>query len=259
MSDEEIQHDPLVETPAEAPPAVGASTTPTEAPEAPAVTDASETPEAPAADTGFQKRINKITADKYAEKRRADALEAELAGIKKAAPPAEPAEEITLEGHDYDQEAYTEALINARVAKAMSQAQTGEAQRQAGAQRDQVSRDFSKRASEANIEGYSEAVAALASSGVPITQELMETIQGIENGPAVAYHLGTNLDLAAEIAAKPFGAAAARLGVLSAEISRQATPGATKAPDPIQPVGAPGNAGKALHEYSMEEIEALPG
>ena len=57
---------------------------------------------------GFQKRIDKKTADYYAEKRRADDLQKKIDAID-AANAKETLIKPTLEAHDYDEEAFDAA------------------------------------------------------------------------------------------------------------------------------------------------------
>jgi predicted RNase H-like nuclease (RuvC/YqgF family) len=62
-----------------------------------------------------EKRINKLTAEKFAEKRRAEALEEENRRLKESREVDSSQEsqgKPTLEQFDYDESKYTEALIS---------------------------------------------------------------------------------------------------------------------------------------------------
>ena len=83
----------------------------------------SETPEAsapqaedkPVENDGFQKRINKVTAEKYAEKRKAEALQRQIDDMKAAAPQQPEVKAPTLEDHNYDEAAFNAASITHQV------------------------------------------------------------------------------------------------------------------------------------------------
>ena len=85
---------------------------------------------------GFQKRINKVTADKYAEKRRADKLQQELEALKKSPTESGPTVAPKLEDFDYDQDAFNNANVKYQVAEALkAHNETGQkSQQEAAAQ-----------------------------------------------------------------------------------------------------------------------------
>jgi len=207
---------------------------------------------------GFQKRINKITADKYAEKRRADQLEEELRQFKQPNTQAVPAQEPTLEGFDYDDQKYQQALIDHRIQKGLSEYdQRRNEQRQADDNKKVVA-DFSQRVAKANIDGYQEAVESLNQS-VALPNNILDVIVRAENGPELAFYLGKNLDVADEVANSPLGIM--RLGEISANLksgAKQKTE-LPSAPNPVNPLQGGGSSVEKTKEElitgaSMDEV-----
>ena len=86
-----------------------------------------DTPEVePPKEDGFQKRINKVTAAKYAAERRAEELERKLKELE-TAKPAKPAP--TLEDFDFDEAAYQAALIESKVEQVITAQLKGNAKK----------------------------------------------------------------------------------------------------------------------------------
>ncbi len=210
-------------------------------------------PSDPAQDA-VQKRINKITADKYAEKRRADDLQAQLdaqAGTK----PTLPADAPQLEDFDYDDGKHQEALIQYEVRKALDSAQQVTNQQQAETARQKIANDFTSKEAEylAKHPEYSEEVANLPM----FNQEALSAIY--ELGPQVSHYLAKHLDVANEIASASPTMAAVRLGQISMGLtadSKQVKP--TTAPEPVETLSGAAAVSKSQDDMSMDEIMALP-
>jgi len=202
---------------------------------------------------GFQKRINKITADKYREQNRAEAAERELAELKAK---QEQKPEPKLEDFDYDEEALLDAKIDYRVNSATAQYQQNYQQQQRDTLRAQAGEVFKQKVEASGIEDYSETIHNLVAT-VPLKEKVVDAIQAVENGPEVAYYLGKNLDVADRLSQKDDISAAMELGRISAKLSATNNKRTTKAPDPVKTAASGGTPSKDMESMSMEEIYAL--
>jgi hypothetical protein len=82
------------------------------------------------------------------------------------------------------------------------------------------------------------------------------TIQKMENGPAVAYHLAKNPQLAAKIAAMSPPDQVFEMGKLSASVTTPQRSNASRAPAPISPVGSRSGVSKSPDQMSGDEYYA---
>ena len=184
---------------------------------------------------GVQKRINKITADKWAEKRRADALQAQLDNQQQQ---AQPTNVPKLEDFDYDDEAYQTALIDYKVNAATNQmaqnnANAALAQEQADTQRkfDESATVFAQ-----DRPDFSETIAQVPN----LHPSTLNAIMHSDNAPALAYHLGKNLDQADALTQMSPDAALMELGRINSVISQPKPVKTTSAPKPIDALSQSG-------------------
>lgn len=210
-----------------------------------------DTPSDPAQDA-VQKRINKITADKYAEKRRADDLQAKL-DAQATVKPALPADAPQLEDFDYDDGAHQAAVIQYEVRKALDSAQQTTNQQHADQAREKVASDFNSKEVEylAKHPEYGEEVASLPM----FNQDTLSAIY--ELGPQVSHYLAKHLDIANEVASASPTMAAVKLGQISMGLTadnKQVKP--TTAPEPPQTLSGGASVEKPMDEWSMDEIMA---
>lgn len=207
--------------------------------------------ETPAESDGVQKRINKITAEKYEEKRRADELEKRLKAIESQ--PVQEAKEPALEDFDYDDAKYQAALVQHQVQKALESQNKAEQERLAKERVNNMAQSFNAKVAEftEKTADYAEVV-----SNVPqLPDATLEAVMTLENGPQVAYYLGKHLDVADEIASSSPIQAAIRLGEIRTLLSSskpETKP--SSAPDPVETITSGGGANKDVGEMSMEEI-----
>ncbi len=218
-----------------------------------------EEPEA----SGFQKRINKITADKYAFQRRAEAAEAELK-TRSQQTEQQPTvkEEPTLEQFDYDEDKFRDAAIDYKVNQRFQDAQERVRQREAQLRQDKAASDFSKKVASSNVpDDYSQVINTLTAT-IPIQVDVVSAIQQAENGPELAYYLGQNLDVADNISRMSPVLAAMEIGKISVQLSagKKTAKPASKAPHPVTPVKAGGATAKSIYDVnadvSLEDIAA---
>lgn len=201
-----------------------------------------------------QARINKITADKYAEKRRADAAELKVKELEGANKPAPTSEEPTLEDSDFDETKHNAALIQYQVGQQLA-AQAAQ-QRQTTVDEAKHTKATEFAAKEVEFEkshpGYADVVA-----NIPQLQP--ETLELVYNlGPEMAHYLGSHLDVADEIANATPMQAAVTLGRIAATMDATAnTVTTTTAPEPVQTLKGAGGINKTTDEMSMDEIMGL--
>ena len=201
-----------------------------------------------------QKRINKITADKYAEKRRADAAQEELEALKAKQNPVKPLGAVpALEDFDYDEEKHSAALVEYGAEKGRQETAKQQAASQAQAVQQDIQQNFANREAEysANMPDYHESLANLPR----FHDDTLQTILQLDNGPQMAHYLGKNLEVANQIATLPPMQAAIKLGEIRINLAN--TKPVTKpsaAPAPVDTLTSGSNQNKDIGEMSMEEI-----
>ncbi|MEE8207806.1 MAG: hypothetical protein V3T88_02435 [Nitrosomonadaceae bacterium] len=201
-----------------------------------------------------QARINKITAEKYAEKRRADEAERKLSE-RDVQPTPQPTQtgEPKLEDFDYDESAHTNALIDYKVNQKAEQIQQQQQQATSQAQAKQTSDDFNTKvaAFAEKATDYQQVVANIPQ----LPEDTLNAVMQSDKGPELAYYLGKHLDIADEIATASPMVAAMKLGQISAQLSAPVTATKTSAaPDPIEPIESGSSLSKNVEEMSMDEI-----
>lgn len=185
---------------------------------------------------GFQARINKVTADKYAEKRRADELQRRLDELQK--PQQEESKAPSLEELNYDEDAYRKAQINYEVQQALEAQRKTEQEAQAKQKAQEVQSAFNERVAAFGKEDF-----AQRAESVPLLPNgVAEALMLDENGPELIYHLGSHLDQADRIANMSPQQAMMELGRMSANLSAKNDVKLSAAPEPIEPI----NSGGAL-------------
>lgn len=186
----------------------------------------------------FQKRINKVTADKWEEKRRADALQKKLDDIEAAKPQSSELVEPTLESFEFDDDKYQSALVDYRVDKRL---RANDVKQQ---------EDYEVKASEARTAKFLENAEGLAKEKEDFTEVLrnMPTLQPTvlaavmedPKGPELAYYLGKHLDITDKIVSMNPIAAAIEIGRISQRLAEPKQIKPSSAPDPISAVSSGG-------------------
>ena len=225
--------------------------------EAPAVETAEAAP-APTEDTsapepeksGVQKRIDQLTWQAREAERRALAAEQQL----QSRPTQEPQQggKPTLEQFD-DYDSYVEALAGYKAQESIQAMQAQQSQAQRQAEEVHRSQSFRQKADTFSAEHPDFNQVVFDNPYLPITGEMKQVIETSDKGPEVAYHLGQNPQLAAQIAQMHPIMQAAELGKIEAGLSFPKTKTTTSAPAPIEPIGG-GEAGmRDTSKMSMEE------
>lgn len=203
-------------------------------------------------DTKIQARFNKLTAEKYEQKRRADAAEKQLAELK-TVPVSTGGEAPTLEKFDYDDAKFNEASIKYQINQALAESNAEQTARNIQTDRDRTNQEFGRKIEASNIEDYSTVINGLIES-VPLPEGLVTAIQQDEKGPELAYYLGKHLDVADNLAKLDVISAALELGKISAGLSGKKMKTPSNAPTPVKTIGGSGGTNKEPGEMSMEEI-----
>lgn len=196
---------------------------------------------------GLQERFNKLTAEKYAEKRRAEQLEARLKELEaKAEQPASLPDDLTepqLPEDTWDNEQmkkYHQEMLayNRKLAKHEAQstlkANQSELQTQKQQQQQQeVMQNFAKRAidSKVDLQNLQTAGTSLAQAGMSADLQMM--ILEDDAGPQITMYLANNPDLAHELIGMPSYRAAVKLATEVKAKVLSTKPKVTKAPDPL--------------------------
>lgn len=198
---------------------------------------------------GFQKRINKVTADKYEQKRRADELQRRIEELE-AKPVEVQGEAPKLENFDYDEAAFNKATIDYQVKEAVN--------RQLETQKSNASKASAQEAQNA----FNESIVKLGkddfsdvANAVPqLPNGVADALVNSEKGAELIYHLGTHLDQADKLASMTPNQAIMELGRISANLSAQPNIKTSAAPDPITPISSGGSLSKDIGEMTMEEL-----
>jgi small-conductance mechanosensitive channel len=215
--------------------------------------------ETPTEPTGAEKRINKITGEKYAQQRRADALQAELDKLKAAQNVAPEVKAPTLEDFDYDESKFQAASIEYQVNQVVTQKAAAMQQQEIAAKQQAVQQEVANSFNEqvaaktAINADYQEVVSQLPE----FNSDTLGAIMGADNGADIAYALGQRLDLAYEIANASPMAAAMKLGELQAQLKAAPQIKTSAAPAPIESLSSGGAISKDIGEMSMEELYNL--
>lgn len=226
---------------------------------------------------GVGKRINELTREKYEalrdseqRARENEELRRELEALRnpqqrkaqsaQAATPDKP----TLEAFDFDQEAYAEALTDWKVSAKLAERDKKEADSKAQQTAAEKATAFKTREAAFaadNPDYYDVAYTA----PINYSEAMLGAIQESDEAPAIAYHLATHLDEAADISRMSPFAAAKAIGRIEAQLSAPAgheTPPrrppntVTKAPAPVATLRPAAPIRKALEDMPMDEYAA---
>lgn len=208
-----------------------------------------------------QKRINELTAEKWAEKREKEDLRRELEAIKQQVyQPQQATQAPTLEAYGWDTEAYQQAVYRYAQAEAIKQNQAYfDDQRQQEAQ-SREQRQFQALIHEHGVReqkfakstpDYHEAVEYLTNS-IKFNREIVEVIGESERSPEILYHLATNFEEAANLADMPPHKAAAHIARLEARLGSKPKP-VSSAPPPAPTLKGSADVKKTVETMTTAE------
>ena len=195
---------------------------------------------APEEVSDVQKRINKLTAEKYAAKREKEELERRLAEVanSQAVPSNVADQKPTLEQYDYDEDKYHEALIDWKVAKQVQASAQISRQQAIQRQQQEVQTKYN-----AKVAGFASKTPDFYDSvgSIPLQNDAAaKAILALDNGPEVAYHLSKNLHLVDSLNGADPIKAVMEIGRLSERLLPSKKKSTTSAPAPVKPIGSGG-------------------
>jgi len=139
----------------------------------------------------------------------------------------------TLADFDYDEVAYQKHVRETVQAQAQQNFER-ETQQQA-AIRKQADFRMNENTFAANYDDYN---TVTRNPSVPINEGMVEVLQGMPEGPAVLYHLGKNVEVAAELSRLPFRDMAVRVGEIKASLNAIKAPKISTTPEPTPKIKA---------------------
>jgi hypothetical protein len=185
-----------------------------------------------------QKRINKITAEKYAAKREAEELKRKLDAMEST--PKAAAKMPTLEDHDFDEDAHRAALIEYQVQQALEKQVSKQTAASEAARAQEQQQAFNARVDELGKADFWEVANAVPT----LPPEVVDTLMATEEGAGMIYHLGTHLDAADRLANMNPHQALIELGRMSASLNQKPPVKLSAAPEPIEPINSGGSLTK---------------
>lgn len=189
----------------------------------------------------IQKRIDKLTKEKYDAQRRADRLEWENEKLRQPAKtesvaPVKP----TLEESGFDdakyqkaEAEYTQALVRAEAQRILKEEREQQQQQTKASEFDKRQTEFAKLKPD-----YVEKV--MENDALRITDTMAKVIRKSELGPQIAYYLGEHPEMAETIAALPADDQIYEIGSIKArlEIQKAAPAKVSQAPPPPAKIDA---------------------
>lgn len=207
---------------------------------------------------GVQKRLDELTADKYAERaareaaeRRADELARRFQEFQQRGPQAQSAQEPRREDFsDYEQyiravarhdaQQHADRLVQERLTQQQQQwqqqAQAREAERQAA----DLQRDLSQK-QQAYAKIHPDYFDVVNNEDIDVPAHAAMAIMRHKDAPALMYQIGQNPALAESLQGLDPMSQVLAVGELAASLKR--SPQVSKAPPPGSPVGKPGSGG----------------
>jgi hypothetical protein len=186
---------------------------------------------------GFQKRIDKVTADKYTEKRRADDLQIRIDAFEKSeAKKSLVKPKLDDPEINYDEELFAKANlqhdIDQGVQDVLSQQSADAKAEQQKTESEKVLTTFNERVTTLGKSDFDEKANAVPNLPTGVADAIMQSEQGAE----MVYHLGSpeNAEQANAIANMTPEQAMMELGKLSTKLSAKPEIKLSAAPEPIE-------------------------
>lgn len=192
---------------------------------------------------GVQKRIDRLTQEKYRLRAELEFLRSQQPQPQQAQPAQQaqqPSQAPKLEQYNSIEE-YLDALADHKASQKFDHlAKEREAKESQTRQQKEVAKlheGYTKQTEQAR-QAYEDFDDVVQDPDLPISQAMAEAIMRSSNGADVAYYLGKNPDQAARIASLDPFSAAVEIGRIAATVVRPQPRKTSNAPPPIQPVGA---------------------
>lgn len=204
---------------------------------------------------GFQKRIDKVTADKHTERRRADELQKwKDEQLAKQAKETLQKPKLDDPSIGYDEDAFEAANrqydIDKGVQDALAKQSTDAKAEQQKAESEKVLTTFNERVSALGKSDFDE-----KSNAIPnLPQGVADAIMQSEDGAEMVYHLGSNPEEAEALANMSPAMAIMQLGKLSTKLSAKPEIKTSAAPEPIDPLKSGSSLSSNIgDEMSMDD------
>ena len=189
--------------------------------------------------SGIQKRIDKLTREKYEERRRAELAEQELERLKGQGSQETEQGKPSVDSFD-DYDAYLEALadwkVSQRLAKQQEEARLRSQAEQIASKQVAIEQAALSIAA-AGKQKYEDFDAVIASDGVTFTDEMVEALASSEHGAEVAYYLGKNPSESQKLAMLPPVQLGRAIAMIESEVSRPVPASIPKPADTVTTVG----------------------
>jgi hypothetical protein len=220
---------------------------------------------------GVQKRLDELTREKYEERRRADALQAQLERTiamldRQSGGEQQPQEQTVDTDGAPDPERYPEGENDRQYIRDLTRFEVRQEfaaqQARQEQQREITEIQAREQAARERYADYNEVVTGEALA--PILKgnpQLIATLAKHEQGPDLAYYLATHPDEVQKLARIGHESALIRLGQLSIAIATpteppsEKAPKVSKAPAPITPIGAGGDPPSISFERKLADLE----
>ena len=196
---------------------------------------------------GVQKRIDKLTQQRYEREARIRELEAQISENERKAQASQPAPDPSQFN---TWEEYLDAEVEFRASKKIRDIEQERTIQQKNAERLASFNDRAAAIRQANPD-YD---AVLQSAAVNVSHAVMETILESDDGPAVAYHLAKNPTELYRLNAMSERQQVLELGRISARLSANVPERkVTQAPPPAPAVKATGSGSKSVSDMTDKE------
>lgn len=192
---------------------------------------------------GVQKRIDRLTQEKYRLRAELEFLRSQQPQPQQAKPAQQaqqPSQAPKLEQYNSIEE-YLDALADHKASQKFDhlakEREAKESQTRQQKEAAKLREGYTKQTEQAR-QAYEDFDDVVQDPDLPISQAMAEAIMRSSNGADVAYYLGKNPDQAARIASLDPFSAAVEIGRIAATVVRPQPRKTSNAPPPIQPVGA---------------------
>ena len=204
-------------------------------------------------------RIDELTARWRDSDRASAAKDQEIAKLREELSQSHPPEEPfkTVADFDYDEGKWQQYMAEEVTRRAETAAERVARGIQTDVHTERLEQEFADRERKfaETVKDYDEVA---KSPSLRISEPMAAVMRGQENGPELAYYLGSNPDISARIASLPAAAAGYELGLISIELAAEKAKAqqkvVTKAPPPPPKIKA-GDAGLAKDPADMTDKE----
>lgn len=215
---------------------------------------------------GVQKKLDKLTRQKYEADARAEYWE-QQAKAKAETPAPKPASaegKPTLAQFNYDQEQYLEALSDWRIDAKLAEAEKRRAEGEKEKTEQERLAAFRQRLSEFVVDHPDYQQVAIFNP-IKYSPTMLEFVKDSEIGPQIGYYLGQHLEEAKEIEAMPAYRQAIALDRLERQLSEPepeepSVPQRrtiTQAPPPPATIASSGHARRSINDPSLSSAERI--